>query len=448
MKQKFDCWYLLLVIPILRICMPWFQYRIRMAIIVPFFVIWLIHMLCKPIKGNVPCWRQLRISFLWLMVTGFLYELLPLFYMRFGLPYDSRVVFNWGKLVGAVSGCVFISIVYLSFVHRRFKEFAFLLIIILGAGIYSGFMSLLHGDQIEGGAARFLVTAGSEMARGRTSAFDNAAVTAEYGLAGYSLTYTYAFCLPIVIYAAFCIKNRGMIVLCLCSAIGFAFAVAKGGLQTPVVIAYVGVGLLVVSLCTHVRKGVIFFGIGLMAALFIFSVAPKTYSFMNRPLRVAANFLDKPVYKERLISLADAVGGDVNAYAYNRYQLQVRSWNLFCENLPFGGGNKVSAGDHSEFLDTLAYFGVVGFVVYVLYFVCLTRFFSLLGRAFIGRQSLFMLYLYISMYLFASVANPVALVNSQIIIVIAALGLFFRFAPLSAEMKERQQILGGKFRHA
>lgn len=441
MNRRFDYWYLLLVIPILRICLPLLQYRFRMIVIVPFFVLWLIHMLCQPVRTDVPCLRQLRTAYLGLMFVGLLYDFLPLFYMRFGLPYNSRVVFNWAGFVGATVFCFLISIVYFSFVHKRFKELAFLLVVILSAAIYSGFMSFLHGDQIEGGAARFTVTAGSAMSRGVSSAYDNFEVVAEYGLSTYSHVYEYALYLPIMVYAVFCIKrNRKMMSFCICSILCLIVSVWKSGLQTPVMIVCIGSVLLAVTVCTRFRRGVILCGIGLMGALFLFAVAPKAYSFLDKPLRMVAELTERYEYRTRLLSLADAVSGDSRAYAYERYRLQKQSWDLFCENIPFGGGRKIWAGDHSEFLDMLAYFGFVGLVFYVLYFICLMRFFSILGRFFIGYKSLFMLYLYIAVYLFASVANPIALTDGLFVIVIASLGLFFPYSPLSAESRSLQRL--------
>ena len=441
MCRKFDYWYLLLVIPILRFCLPWLQYRVRVAVIVPFFFVWLIHMTFLPVRGPVPYWRQLRISFLFVIVFAVIYELLPLLYGRFGLSYSSRVVFNWGKFVSAVAACFYMSIIYLSFVHKRFKELAFLLMIILCAGILSGVQSFLHGDLVEGGAARFMVTAGSDLAKGKASAFNNAMDTVEYGLAGYGLTYFYAFGIPLLVYACLSIrKNWLMRFFYICASLGFGVAVAKGGLQTPIMVAGVGIGLVLLSLLMRLRKGIIVLGVGLMVALWTFSVAPKVFSFLESPLRAFAQFSEKPVYKERLTSLADAVRGDTNSYAYSRYQLQKRSWDIFCGNLPFGGGRNVQCGDHSEFFDMLGYFGFVGLTVWVLYLICLTRFFIFLGKAFCGQKYVNMLYLYISAYLFASVANPVPLVNSLVVIMISALGLYFPFAPLSVEMKTREQL--------
>ena len=60
MKKRFDLSYLLLVPLILRACSPWFQYRSKAIIIVPFFVLWYFFQIAKPVRFNLRLWFNAR----------------------------------------------------------------------------------------------------------------------------------------------------------------------------------------------------------------------------------------------------------------------------------------------------------------------------------------------------------------------------------------------------
>lgn len=439
MKKRFDLSYLLLVPLILRACSPWFQYRSKAIIIVPFFVLWYFFQIAKPVRFNLRLWFNARkMYFLFCGALVVFFGLLPLLYGGVDLnAHVGRGIFNKSSVTGLVMRLAFVFIVYWSIIRHKFKELRFLGILFLLSLLQIGVATLLFGDEVAGGASRAMVAIDNgDLAMGSTklSLYEGAQVIGEYGLGGYFYAYLAAFLTPAFFYSAFKIPSKSLKILCLMTAFASMVIVFKGGLQTPIFVLVLGLLMLVCAVLFKLKKGLIVLGGVAMLGVALFIVHPKCYAFIGPVLRGAAELTEKIEYRERLVSLAAAVEGDKLTYAYQRYRLQARSWKGFCEHPILGGGPEADMGGHSELLDTMSCHGLVGLLFFIFLFVYFYKFNTALGRALLGKEWLTMVFGYTGLFIFTSITNPVNILPPVIILIFPALALSYPGAPLDGSV--------------
>lgn len=444
MKRRFDLSYLLLVPLLLRACSPWFQYRSKAIIVVPFFVLWYFFQIAKPMRFNLRFWFNVRkMCFFFFFATVTYFGLLPLLYGGIDLSvHVGRGVFNKSSITGLVMQLAFVFIVYWSIVRHKFRELRFLGILVLLSLLQIGVSTLLFGDEVAGGASRAMVAIDNgDLAMGSTklSLYEGAQVIGEYGLGGYSYAYLAAFLTPAFFYSALKITPKPLKILCLLTALSSIVIVFKGGLQTPIVVLVLGLFMLVCAVLFKLRKGLIVLGGAAMLGVALFIVQPKCYAFLGPVLRGAAELTEKIEYRERLVSLAAAVEGDKLTYAYQRYRLQARSWKGFCEHPFLGGGPEADMGGHSELLDTMSCYGSIGLLVLISLFVYFYKFNNALGRTALGKEWLTMVCGYMGLLIFASITNPVSIFPPVIILIFPALALSYPGAPLDGSVYKEGQ---------
>lgn len=438
MTKRFDYAYLFLVIPVLRTCLPWVSFRTKAIVIVPCFILWFCCLIAKPYRINIRHWAIVRRSFWILLIMIAINGLLPLFYGGYSTDGTyQRTVFGKQQLSNLIVNMSFVFVVYYSFVREKFRELRFLGFLVLLSIVYVGVATLIYGDEVVGGASRFLVSVGNNRLTSVSATatdFENAKIVGEVGLAGYQLVYVTAFAIPGLLWATLKIHNRKIRVLCGCAAIAGMATVFKCGLQTPILTLFAGLCFLVFALLFKARRSILVLGSLAMLAVALFIAHPKVYSFLAKPLMAASEMTDKGVYKGRLVSLAEAVQGDKMTYAYERYRLQVESWEGFCEHPFIGGGTKARAGGHSELLDTMSFFGLIGLILMLTLIVQFYKFNLRLSSAALGRQWLVMLYCYLGMFIFVCITNPVNVISPCLTLLLPSVALSFDHAPLGNDL--------------
>jgi len=437
-EERFDKSYLFLVILVFRACLPWFQYRSKAIIVVPFFVLWYMFQIAKPYKIDIRRLMTLRSSFWLFVIIMILYRILPLVYGGWSSDgRDWRIMFTKGALTNLTMNVAFVFIVYFSILREKYKELRFLGIVVLLSVLYVGIMSWCHGDEVAGGASRFVLTAATNQLKegGRIGeAAESALVVGKYGLGGYEIVYMTAFAIPGILFSALKIKSHRMRVLCIVAGAAGVGTVLKGGLQTPVMVMLVGLLFFFLGIMFKLRRALIYLGVICMLLIGIFVVRPESFAFLAPALRAASELTEQDFYKGRLVSLAEAVEGDKLTYSYSRYRLQAKSWEGFCEHPIFGGGTKARMGEHSELLDTMSIYGLVGLSLMIAVLVSYFKFNCALAMGMRERQWLPLVYGYTGLYIFTSITNPVNILSPLIILLFPALALSYPGAPLDGSV--------------
>ena len=182
------------------------------------------------------------------------------------------------------------------------------------------------------------------------------------------------------------------------------------------------------------RSAPVFLSVSLLTVgLIAFSYYPGMFSFLSAPLKaIAPVFENNASFYNRINSVAWAVSGDKGTYAYERYQLQRQSFEVFLNNPIVGMGVYEShhvryrdIGRHSTFLDRLGQSGLVGLFIMIGFFVSYWRFMRSISFFMMDARWLLMPALFISLYLFCSVANPLFFVPNIFHIVLPGMALLF-----------------------
>lgn len=429
--RDFDKSYFLLVLPVLRMTLPWLQYRLRAIFILPFILLWCVCMLAKPIRSPIPGSATLRKYFLGTAVLHMMYKLLPLSHGLVGSY--GRFSFNlYGFLSDIVMNLALLLVVYMSFVNQKFKELKFLGLVIIGGLLFTGAMTFQYGSEIEEGAARLIVASHNGLAADTLKVSDAQDLIVEAGLAGYAFMYIYAFLAPAFFYAAYKVRTKAAKILFLLVGCANVFCIKEGGLQTPVIVLLLGMCLMLIAVLFRLRSSLILFGIISAVLLFVFAVKPQAFSIVELPVRWCADMVEREVYKARLESIADAVSkSSLGAYVTERYARQKMSFDGFwSQYFLFGGGLKTKNGGHSEILDLMSAYGLMGLSVLVLYFICYKNFYDQLSKMYLGRQWQPMVLVYLGAYCFAGIANPIPTGSGQLYIVFPVLAMYFPDSPV------------------
>lgn len=175
------------------------------------------------------------------------------------------------------------------------------------------------------------------------------------GVGGYGTVYATVFMCFGAIYWFIHSKSRADRVLIVTFLITAYIFILYASYTTAILITVV-ISLLAVTSRVRpmVKSLVIIAAVGVFILVFWDEIIKMSISFLN----------DLGLYRvvERFTQLTEA--NENNSFSsLTRSQLYLMSWNSFLEH-PLGGSN--TAGEHSQILDTLAYFGISGILMPVL----------------------------------------------------------------------------------
>lgn len=422
MKRYLDQTYLLLIIPVLCETLPWLRYRLKLS--VPFFMIllWAISMFCQNIKPILG-WRRFS-KYFWLCLISlvaytFSQELWALFNHGSRLPY--RLIAN-PLLQGS-----YLLIPYLSFKYDRLRELKWISILALIGYILTGILTIRTA----------VATGGLELSRTLTSEdtlsswYSNDVYTAKVGGVGnYDYVYTAALMAPILMLMLLSNVKRHVsrnICLLFVAAAGAMWIIVKsGGLGTPVFVLMFTMLLSLYSFFVRHEKQVKLMGTIMISGLFIFMYAPSVLKPFSIVLsNIGEMFQEGGSIRTRFATVAEALNGDENTYAYKRYDLQRRSLDAFFSAPLFGIGsysyetaavmssarqsrsiNAKSIGGHSMLLDRMGSQGMFGSFTYFLYLFFLVKFFRALPREPFPNKWMIYPLVYVCSFIFTSITNP------------------------------------------
>ena len=427
---NFDKAYFLLVIPILRMTWPVLQYRVRSIIVVPFALAWFFFEYGRGMRSLIYI-RQLKSYHYGMVFSIMLYLLLPVFY---GLhSAGDRLSFRLYSAVAQIMEFLLLTIaVQHSLVVGKIKELKFLFYVLCGAFLWLGVAAVRGGAKVaEMGGAR-LITSINQVNRSKSIEYDyqiQDALSAGMGTA--PSMYISAFTVPLFILSSFFMQRPWQKIACWVMAYMGWLNMKYGGLNTPLMITVIGLGLMLMALWFHMKKSLVVMGIFLAIWMTAFSFNPKIMSFMAPPLRAVATLAENlPQIKMRCISMAEAVEGDMDTYAAVRYTLQQKSVRDFLNGTiiigALGEGRQYIGGGHSELLDCLARYGLLGASVIFMFWYFYLKYCNELARVSLGKKWLVMPYIYAGAWIFSSIPNPALLGAPIMMLFIPGLALFYK----------------------
>lgn len=398
--------YWLLVPTVLHATLPWVQYRVRAIVPFVFFCIWLC-CVRKNITRNfmtrivqAPFWSYFL---LYVLVTS-----LSTIYWLFG--YGEPI--KYYKLAVALNSFSHCVILYISIRGGKIRELKMLSVLALLGLSLSGIGSFQVGE-MEGleGARSMLGDMSSH-----TYDMESAMLARMVGASGYATCYNDAIFLVAVLWGLALIKNWWYRFFMACAAGAVALAIRNSGLGTPVFLMLYSLFLFGLSLLRLKPRTVFLLGSLVCLSLIIYSYHPTFFSFVGWPVDALSKaFPEGSSIHGRLISVVKALNGDTSAYAYTRYQLQVRSIDAFLSNPCFGCGifsipdeRAHMVGGHSTFLDLLGQAGLIGGFLFLSMLIAVYVFMKRVGVVFgLSRSYGAVIMAFVMSYLFATIANPV-----------------------------------------
>ena len=421
--QGFDRAYLLLIYPVLRMTWPVLQYRFSNMTMVPFMALWFFHIFF----GNNPArirTYELKNYFIGSLVAIAAYLFLP---KLIGQSTFSAYI----AMAGVVQFLFMFSIVHYSLTRGKIKELKFATCCVFFSLLWMGFMAFRHGSSyVEFGAAR--MTTAITQANAHNASIDAEALAAQAASSGMGTAasaYICAFVIPLFIYSFFMVRGRVRKFSCIILSYACYLNIKYSGINTPFMVLGAGLVLVLFIKIFRNRQAILFTGV-LMALFFIsFAFNPKIISFMSAPLSsLAEATASLPQFSMRCASMADTVRGVQGTYAAERYQLQVTSARSFINgNWLLGGiAGPHRIGGHSELLDCLAKFGLLGLFVMCMFFVYYLKYCNALARLSLGPRWLYAPYVYIGAWIFSSVPNPANLGAPIMMLVIPGMGVFYK----------------------
>lgn len=404
---RFDKTYFLLVPIVLYVTLPWLAYRLRP--IIPFLLFCLWFALQR--NTNRMFFQKRRFTQLCTITMVFFvfHSCLKNIFALFG----HGEFFTYSEFSTFLSAIIHFAIVHLSFKNMKFKEIEFLTIVAL-IGIALAGIAAIRGGMIEGfEGARLLTTAGALLeAAGK---LDDNMLAYQIGSANYGTTYSFAMFTVPLLWAIFKIKKLNIRLLLIAALFSCVWTVKNGGLSTPVFVLLWGATMILSTMIGLKSRVIKIIGTTVIVLLVTFAYKPNIFS----PLASAASALGS-VFPEgmsiqrRFQSVADAFVGDKDSYAFNRYQLQRRSFDAFIDHPLFGVGiyaaphpKAYDVGGHSLLLDRLGQAGIIGGFFYFGFLVFLSLYYKQMTVSFgLPRQWLILPLICIFTFVFSSVANP------------------------------------------
>lgn len=144
----------------------------------------------------------------------------------------------------------------------------------------------------------------------------------------------------------------------------------------------------------------------------------------------AAGFLMFNGLVRDFITRMDYKSLDISEKLFNRIWVYLRSLFLFLEYPTLGYGfeadlNQIIIGQHSDYLDILSEYGLIGFLIFFLSFLALYR---LMRQELIGSHRV-LYWICVIVFHILLILNPVLEVSSVTVLFLLLPGLFFAFEP-------------------
>lgn len=397
--------YWLLIPAILQTTIPWLSFRIRILYVFILMLFWLLinfnsvfSVVCSQAS------RSFRVVLFWFIVYNFLNNLYALFGMGDFTTY--------GEATLTLAQLLYFLIAHYLVISNRYKELKFLIFWIFLGLFLAGMMSI-RGMGIEGlEGARSLVGVGAkELSAERV---EDIILSAMVGLGDYRYVYMCSWVFGIMLIAFVMVKTYCLKIMIVMIAISCVISVKMSGLGTPVFLMGVSVVMFAIWYLFKSRRILKIMGYLLVVLLSLYFTAPIVYRPLVSSLRYIADNMDDGSVKTRVELLADAFLGDDN-YAVERARLQLISWETFCEypilgegmyHFEYGEIPKNTVGGHSHILDRLAKSGIIGFLPFIIFLYYLGKYYENISRLRFRNDWLTIPTMFISLYVFSSIANP------------------------------------------
>lgn len=428
--QGFDKFYLLLIFPVLRLTMPFLQYRFRSWTLIPFVVIWFVHVFQdrRQVVSDSAMNRHYLATCFWLA----LYMLLPFFFGLLGSDPELVRFRPLGEGTNIIIFVFMLSVAHYSLRWGKIRELKFLVLLLLFSFLWTGIASMAGGEKvIEMGGARMATSLTQERADMLTAEYvRDASEAALSGMGTAASVYVSAFVIPLFLYSAFFVKTLVQKAVCVVMAYASFLSIQYGGINTPYLIASVGCVLMLPGLFFRSRKALVALGAIAAVVMLVFAYHPTMLSFLSDPLQELSYATEHfPQFSSRCASLAASCAGDTDTYAFDRYQLQVKSFDSFLNgNWLFATafGAKAKVGGHSELLDGLAKYGIISLVLTILFWYSYLQYCRRLTHLCFGPRWSVMPYLFAGTWLFSSIPNPSLLGQPAVMLLLAGLGLYYK----------------------
>ena len=428
-----DKTYWALVPTVLYHCVPLLQSYITGYMPFFFFIIWLIleRAKFKPIRRDARERRYFSLTLIFYMI----YQFVPSFYWLFGHG-DLRV-----PMAQALNSIALFMVLYVSLRREKYRELIFLLTVAcLGLSLAGITAFRLRGMENIQGARDVMGAGATNLEQDMAGRY-----AMSLGLGGYTFMYICAFIVPSLLIGVFLVKNKLLRIGLLILSVLLLYCIRTGGLGTPVFVCVFGIACVIlwlISRSVKIMKICSIIGIVLMT---VFITKPECFSFLSVPFEATSNSMEKGQIQYRFETLANLFKGDRDSYAYGRYNLQRRSYNTFCENPICGVGAfsfmsthensdqaRWKVGGHSYFLDMLAYRGLLGSLPFYLFVYFLFKYFNRLSVTLLGSRWMSMCYVYLAVYIFAGIANPVPLFPATFYLMLPAIAICSKYRDLLA----------------
>ena len=405
--SRFDKSYFILVPVVLYPTWPWLTYRLRPIIPFLLFCLWLV---CQ--KKTNGMFFQKRMFSQMCMIAMVFFVLHTCLRNIFAL-FDHGQFFTYGEFATFLSAIIHFLIVHLSFKHMKFKEMEFLTIVAL-IGISLAGIAAVRGGMIEGFEGGRLMTTANELIENMDSFLDKR-LAYQIGSANYGTTYGFAMFTVPLLWAIFKIKKLSVRLLLMATLAAIVLTIKNSGLGTPVFVFLFGTVLILSTKIGLKSSGVKIIGIAAIVLLTVFAYKPQIFSSLGSAVEMLSHvFPEGSSIHARCVSVSEAFSGDQSTYAYGRYQLQRRSFDVFLDHPMVGIGiytvphpKAYEVGGHSHLLDRLGQSGMIGGFLYFGFLIFLYLYYKQMTLSFgFSRQWLLVPLICIFTFIFSCIANP------------------------------------------
>lgn len=416
--SKVDKLYWLLAPVMLYQTCPWLSYRIRPIVPTCLVCIWFLFSRMRFARKSLSVRLDHNFEFVclaWIFITF----INSIYFM-----------FNHGDLTkyyiiasGLSSFSIFV-IYYFSFQMGKINEIVFLTFVAL-IGIALTLIASVKASNIEGLEAARILTTNLEK-HGSMRNYQMAADARIIGAAGYGQSYAFALLIPSIVWAIFKSRTWTCRILFAVVLVSLVASIRVGGLGTVVFVAVFGVILFLGSKIGMKTRLIYCLGFTSVVGLLLFAYYPTMFSWLSSPIQFLGLFFPADgSIGQRITSVVEAINGDFGTYAIGRYQLQVRSLDVFFQNPIFGVGlyyfpHRIydQIGGHSQLLDLMAQAGIPGFFFYSLFLYSLNKFYLSLDKLLqLGNGWRILVAIYLCSYVLLSVANPISALPSTLYII-------------------------------
>jgi len=215
---------------------------------------------------------------------------------------------------------------------------------------------------------------------------DNFDLTRHFGLASHDFIYTSIILASFLLYLI--VRNKHNRTLYLIVIIIMSLLTLKTNYTTAIILYIVFIGYIIIELC--VKKNKLIIWITATAIILLFFV------FKSDILSCLGSFINSmkisDVVRARLLELIDAMSGSLGNESdlSIRFTLQNVSKNTFLANPLFGVNysnyNEITVGQHSQWMDNLAQFGIIGNTILISYFIYIYKYTRKFAFTIISRQ--------------------------------------------------------------